>query len=156
MGKIVKVWEHEASEKLYCEEIDIGGGVIRRIGSGLRKHVTLEQMQDALVCVICNLKARKLAGFESHGMVLCAETPDQSKIEMLRPPEGAVPGDLVHFPGSARDPPESLPGKNNAWDKTVDDLKISENGVANYKGQEFTVEGKGVCKSTTVTNGVVH
>lgn len=91
-------------------------------------------MQDALVCVIANLKARKLGGFESHGMVLCAETEDKSVIELLQPPAGAAIGDKISFPPSERNPPESLPNKNNAWDKTVDDLKINDKGVANYKG----------------------
>jgi tRNA-binding EMAP/Myf-like protein len=113
-------------------------------------------MQDALVCVIANLKPRKLGGFESHGMVLCAETEDKSVIELLIPPQGSVPGDKVHFPGSERNPPEALPNKNNAWDKTVDDLKINDKKVANYKGQEFTVEGKGVCTAKTLTAGVIH
>ena len=35
VGKIVKVWKHPDSEKLYCEEIDVGNGEIRKIASGL-------------------------------------------------------------------------------------------------------------------------
>jgi tRNA-binding EMAP/Myf-like protein len=34
VGKITKVWKHPDSEKLYCEEIDIGGET-RSIASGL-------------------------------------------------------------------------------------------------------------------------
>lgn len=85
----MKVWNHESSDKLYCEQIDIGNGEIRNIGSGLRQFVPIEKMQDALVVVICNLKERKLGGFPSHGMVLCAKTPDMSLVELLQVPEGA-------------------------------------------------------------------
>jgi aminoacyl tRNA synthase complex-interacting multifunctional protein 1 len=35
VGKIVEVWKHPDSTKLYCEKIDIGNGVIRQIASGL-------------------------------------------------------------------------------------------------------------------------
>lgn len=150
------MWKHEASDKLYCEEIDIGGGETRRIGSGLQQYVPLEKMENALVVVITNLKARKLAGFESHGMVLCAETEGKASVELLIPPEGSAVGDKVHFEGFERNPVESLPGKNNAWDKTVADLKIDGSCVANYKGAAFTVEGKGVVKSKSIVNGVIN
>jgi len=36
IGKIVNVWKHPESEKLWCEEIDIGNGEIRKIASGLQ------------------------------------------------------------------------------------------------------------------------
>ena len=42
-----------------------------------------------MVVVICNLKARKLADWNSHGMVLCAQTPEGQNVQFLRPPEGS-------------------------------------------------------------------
>jgi methionine--tRNA ligase beta chain len=83
VGKIVWVEAHPESDKLYCEKIDIGNGEIREIASGLQKFYTVEQMQDAMVVVITNLKGRKLAGFMSRGMVLCAQTADGSVVEFL-------------------------------------------------------------------------
>lgn len=108
VGKIVEVHKHPDSEKLYCEKIDIGGGEIRDIASGLQQFVPIEQMQNALCVVIVNLKAKKLAGFPSHGMVLCAETPKEDpnrKVELLRVPEGSQIGDLITFGSEGRDPP---------------------------------------------------
>jgi len=52
-----------------------------------------------MVVVLCNLKEKKLAGFPSHGMVLCGETPDKSAVELLTPPAGCVPGDLITIDG---------------------------------------------------------
>jgi len=89
VGKIVEVWKHPESTKLYCEKIDIGNGEIRSIASGLQEFVPIEQMKDAMVVVLANLRPKKLAGFASHGMVLCAETPTKSAVELLRPPEGS-------------------------------------------------------------------
>lgn len=45
----------------------------RQIASGLREHYTLEEMHDRLVLVVCNLKAAKIVGFASNGMVLAAK-----------------------------------------------------------------------------------
>jgi len=70
VGKITKVWRHPDSTKLYCEEIDIGEDQPRSIASGLQEYVPIENMENAMVVVLANLKARKLAGFSSHGMVL--------------------------------------------------------------------------------------
>lgn len=71
-----QVWNHEEAERLYCEEIDIGEGEPRQIASGLREHLTLEQMQGSLVLVVCNLRSARLAGFNSNGMVLAAKGAD--------------------------------------------------------------------------------
>lgn len=68
-----QVWHHENADKLFCEEIDIGEGAPRSVASGLREAYTLEQMQDRLVVVVCNLMPRKMQGFESAGMVLASK-----------------------------------------------------------------------------------
>ena len=80
MGKIVKVWNHESADKLFCEEIDVGEDGPREIASGLRGHYTLEDMQDRLVLVVCNLKAAKIVGFSSNGMVLAAKVSKKSRV----------------------------------------------------------------------------
>lgn len=40
---------------------------------------------DGFVFVLANLKPRKLAGFNSNGMILCASNADHTKVEILRP-----------------------------------------------------------------------
>lgn len=50
-------------------------------------------MQNRLVVILCNLKPAKMRGVESQAMVMCASTPE--KVEILIPPEGAVPGDRL-------------------------------------------------------------
>lgn len=73
VGQINKVWLHPEADKLYCEEIDVGEDAPREIASGLREHYTLEQMEGRKVLVVCNLKAAKIVGFTSNGMVLAAK-----------------------------------------------------------------------------------
>jgi tRNA-binding EMAP/Myf-like protein len=40
-------------------------------------------MQNRLICVVCNLKPAKLAGFVSEGMVLAAQGSDGT-VELVR------------------------------------------------------------------------
>jgi tRNA-binding EMAP/Myf-like protein len=118
VGKILGVWVNTERDDLYNEKVDIGNGEIRNIASALHKYVPLEQMKDQLVVVLLNLKSRKIAGYDSHGMVLCAETPDKSVVELLIPPAGSVPGDIITFEGFERKPPAELPAKKKPtpWD----------------------------------------
>ena len=89
VGRVVEICKNPNSEKLYNEKVDIGNGEIRQIASGLQKLVKIEDLQDKLCIVLCNLKAKKLADYVSHGMLLCAETPDRLTAELLIPPEGS-------------------------------------------------------------------
>jgi len=56
-------------------------------------------MKSGQVIVLVNLKPRKLVGFNSHGMVLCASNEDHTKVELLRPAEGAKVGERVTLDG---------------------------------------------------------
>lgn len=83
VGKIIECVKNPDSDKIYMEKIDMGNNEIREISSGLQKHYTIEQMVGAMVVVICNLKARKVAGNMSAGMVMCAQLEDGSVVEFL-------------------------------------------------------------------------
>ncbi len=155
VGRIVEVWKNPNSDKLYNEKIDLGNGEVRCIASGLQKLVPIEHMQNSLCVVLCNLKARKLADYMSHGMVLCAETPDRAQAELLQPPEGSQPGDLIRFAGFERQPPAELNAKKNPWDNVQPKLNLNGEGVACYENIPFTCD-KGVVKSKTIKNGVIH
>lgn len=162
VGKIISCEKNPNSEKLYNEVVDIGGGVQRKIGSGLQKFLTLEQMNGAMVVVLCNLKEKKLADYMSHGMVMCAETPNQSEVQFLNPPEGSVPGDLIEFEGFPRSPPEALPMKknNDPWGNVSKCLQVDEDGVGCYVDPESNAKAifktaKGICKSSTIKKGVI-
>lgn len=50
VGRITKIWEVEGSPKLYGEEIDIGNGEIRLIGSGVKQSVKMDilEVSDAI------------------------------------------------------------------------------------------------------------
>eukprot|EP00815_Leptocylindrus_aporus_P007961 CAMPEP_0116077268 /NCGR_PEP_ID=MMETSP0322-20121206/17747_1 /TAXON_ID=163516 /ORGANISM="Leptocylindrus danicus var. apora, Strain B651" /LENGTH=386 /DNA_ID=CAMNT_0003567721 /DNA_START=182 /DNA_END=1338 /DNA_ORIENTATION=- len=135
VGKILKAWEHPDAEKLYCEEVDVGEEKPRQIASGLRPFYTLDEMQNQTVLVLCNLKARNLVGFPSHGMVMCASNADHTKVEFAVPPEGAEVGSRVVFEGYSGDPePENRVAKKKIFEKLATDLKTDGDGNVVWKG----------------------
>jgi len=148
VGKILKAWEHESAEKLYCEEVDVGEeSGPRKIASGLRPFYKLEEMQNRTVLVLCNLKARNLVGFPSHGMVMCASNADHTKVEFAVPPEGAKIGERVIFEGYDGEPEaENKVAKKKMFEKIAPDLKTDETGEISWKGKKATTSA-GICKA---------
>ena len=69
-GTILSAADHLASKKLFVEQIDLGGGEVRQILSGLKQVYRLEEVTGPCV-VFYNLSARKMGGLESNGMVMC-------------------------------------------------------------------------------------
>jgi aminoacyl tRNA synthase complex-interacting multifunctional protein 1 len=144
VGVIEKAWEHVEADKLYCEEINIGEEEPRNIASGLKAHYQLEEMIGKKVLVVANLKSRKLVGFASHGMVLCAcqygEAADGSEdvVEFVIPHEDSNIGDRVLCEGYENN---GVPATENAVIKKkmlkviFPDLKINKDGIAVYKDQ---------------------
>ena len=102
VGKIVACVECEGSDKLYIEKIDLGEGQLREIGSGVKQHISLEEMlrPDQFVVVFANLKPRKLAHIMSQGMVMCASNAEHTQIELIRPPAGSKIGERVSLQGN--------------------------------------------------------
>jgi len=151
VGHIVKVWNHESADKLYCEEIDVGEeGGPREVASGLRDFYSLEEMQGRKVLVVCNLKATKLVGFMSNGMVLAAKTEDGSKVELIDAPADAPIGERVFIEGLMGEPVSSTQvKKKKVWETVSKDLKTGEGGVATWNGQEIKTS-VGVCKAASL------
>lgn len=89
VGKIMSCKKHPNADTLLVEEIDIGEASPRTIVSGLVKYYEPEKLVSRKVVVLCNLKAKKMRGIESKGMLLCGSTKDKSSVEPLSPPENA-------------------------------------------------------------------
>ena len=67
----------------------------------------------------------------SEAMVMCASTPD--KVEILAPPPGSKPGDLVLVDGFTRKPDDILNPKKKIFETCAPDLKVNEVKQATYK-----------------------
>jgi aminoacyl tRNA synthase complex-interacting multifunctional protein 1 len=62
VGKVVSVTEPQESDKLYLLKVDLGEGSLREIGTGLRKFVPRQELENSYVIVWANLKPKKLIG----------------------------------------------------------------------------------------------
>ena len=152
VGVITKAWLHEEADSLFCEEIDIGEGEPRQIASGLRAHYNVDDLVGQRVLVLANLKARKLVGFASHGMVLCASK--DGKVEFVEPPQDAAVGERVMVQGFAGEPAtENQILKKKMLDQIFPDLATNANGEAAYKGVPLSTSA-GSCRAT-LTDAIV-
>uniref|UniRef100_A0AAQ5ZAW9 tRNA-binding domain-containing protein n=1 Tax=Amphiprion ocellaris TaxID=80972 RepID=A0AAQ5ZAW9_AMPOC len=150
IGRIITAEKHPDADSLYVEQVDVGEASPRTVVSGLVKHIPLDQMQNRMAVLMCNLKPAKMRGVVSQAMVMCASSPD--KVEILDPPSGAVPGDRVTFQGFPGEPDKELNPKKKVWEQVQPDLRTDGQCVATYKGAAFEVAGKGVCKAQTMSN----
>lgn len=159
VGRIAKVWEHEEADKLFCEEIDVGEDEPRQIASGLKPYLKQEDLEGRLCLVLCNLKARKLVGFPSHGMVLCASNADHSEVRLVAPPVDAKVGERVTIPDFDFEGEEGAPykenkiGKKKIFEKLAPHLVTNKYGIPEFLGRPFVTSG-GVCTSP-ITEGSV-
>ncbi|KFK24871.1 hypothetical protein AALP_AA8G035800 [Arabis alpina] len=155
VGKILKAEKHPNADSLYVEEIDVGEDKPRTVASGLVKYIPLEEMQNRMVCVLCNLKPSKMRDVMSHAMVLAASSSDGSKVELVEPPESAKIGDRVTIPGFEGEPDDLLNPKKKVWETLMVDLNTNENLVACYKDLPFTTPA-GVCKVSSISNATIR
>jgi methionyl-tRNA synthetase len=110
VAEIVKIERHPKADKLYIETLDIAGEE-RIIVSGLVPFYKEEELLHKRIILAYNLKAAKLRGVESQGMLLAASDRDaegNERVEVLDAgdlPTGARIGveglELSETPGAA-------------------------------------------------------
>jgi aminoacyl tRNA synthase complex-interacting multifunctional protein 1 len=121
----------------------------RQIASGLRHFYANESdLTGRKVLVLANLKPRKLAGFASNGMVLCASNAEHTEVKFVEVPASAQVGDRVVFEGDGVGPvvPPADPNKlakKKLFEKLAPELATDAQGVCNYKGVPFAIAGSG-------------
>lgn len=150
VGRIISAKKHPEADSLYVEDVDVGEGKNRTVVSGLVKFVPLDQMQNRLALLLCNLKPAKMRGVTSEAMVMCASTPE--KVEILEVPAGAVPGDRVSVEGYPGEPDAQLNPKKKIFEEVAPDLKTNDEGIACFKGVPLIVPGKGTFKAPSLKN----
>lgn len=155
VGLITKVQKHPDADSLYVEEIDVGEDQNRTVVSGLVKHIPLEEMQNRKVCVLCNLKPATMRGIKSQAMVLCASNKENTKVELIEPPESAKVGERVTFPGFEGAPDDVLNPKKKVWETLQPDLHTDSGLVAHFKNIPFTTSA-GVCKASSIQDGSIR
>ena len=174
VGRILKVWNHESADRLFCEEIDVGESVPRLVVSGLRGHYSLEEMLERRVVVVCNLKEAKMQGVVSSGMVLAAKSSaagEEGRVELVDVPHDAIVGERIQLLAPSSDGEVTAEGKGAAqilplpwtanrvkkakiWEAVAADLKTSSNCLACWK-DAFLTTSAGPCFVKSVANAPI-
>ena len=168
VGQIIECKNHEEADRLLCEVVDVGEvdengePQYRSIASGLREYYNPEDIVGRKVLVLCNLKERKLVGYPSHGMLLCAssvtEEGEKSAVQLISVPTDAKVGERILFPDvefEGEDLPmaENKLGKKKVLEKLLPFLVTNKYGVPEFCERPFMTSA-GVCTSG-IQNGTV-
>jgi methionyl-tRNA synthetase len=163
VAKIVKIERHPKADKLYIETLEIGNGTEtpeeRLIVSGLVPFYKEEELLNKHIIVAYNLKAAKLRGIESRGMLLAAsdqngagpEGQSAERVEVLD--AGDIPtGTRVILAGDSGG--AALPAEIDietffSIPITVNDNKVEAGGKA------LTLNGNPV-RTRIIVSGEVH
>ena len=94
VGEVIACEEVPKSKKLLKETICFGSET-RTILSGIKNWYKPEEMVGKKVIVVCNLAPRMIAGYESQGMVVAAESPDGTMVSLLAPDCADVPAGSI-------------------------------------------------------------
>lgn len=81
-----------------------------------------------------------MRGVKSEGMILAAS--NETKLELVRVPEGAKPGDRVTVAAFPGQPDEQLNPKKKIFETVSADLTTSASCDVVYKGEPLTVNGQ--------------
>lgn len=91
-----------------------------------------------------------MRGVTSEAMVMCASS--DSGVEVLSPPEGCKPGDLVYCEGYIRQPDPVMNPKKKIFETVAPDLHTNDKLQACYKNVPFVVTDKGFCMARSLKN----
>ncbi len=98
-AKILKAEQHPDADKLIVMHIDLGSEQ-RQIVAGIKQWYKAEELVGKNLIIVTNLKAARLRGIESNGMLLAAS--EGNRLEILSQRD-AVPGTAVTIGGDAAD-----------------------------------------------------
>mmetsp|Transcript_79 Transcript_79/g.136 ORF Transcript_79/g.136 Transcript_79/m.136 type:complete len:206 (+) Transcript_79:1301-1918(+) len=131
IGRVEKVHDHPDAESLYLLDVDVGNEDTVTVVSGLKNYYTQEQLDQMNVCVIQNLKPKKLRGIVSNEMILAGSEiveTDKIKVVLCSVPEDVSPGTRVV--AKENDIQEATPRVNSKkWKKIVEKLHVLDERV---------------------------
>ncbi|RLF37037.1 MAG: methionine--tRNA ligase [Thermoplasmata archaeon] len=134
VAKIIDVKEHPQADKLYILDVDLGPLGKRTLVAGIKTYYTKEEIKGKNIVIVANLKAAKIRGVESKGMLLAAEDKN-GNISLLHP-QNSEPGSEIYVEGIPREPATTL--ELDDFKKIV--MKVNEKQEVTYN--EKTLRSK--------------
>ena len=92
VARVAEAATVDGSDKLLRLTLELGGGELRTVFSGIRSAYRPEQLLGRQVVVVANLVPRKMRFGVSQGMVLCASDEQEGGIFLIEATTGAEPG----------------------------------------------------------------
>jgi len=93
VGRVLEAAEHPNAQKLLVLKVDLGGGDVRQIVSGIKPWYAPADLVGKNVIVVANLRPATLRGVESQGMILAATSG--SEVVVCTTFKDAAPGSPV-------------------------------------------------------------
>ncbi|XP_077598607.1 aminoacyl tRNA synthase complex-interacting multifunctional protein 1-like [Stigmatopora nigra] len=150
VGRILAVRRHPLAADLAIQDVQLGEGAPRSVVSKWRA----DQPVGSLAVFLCNVKVGKVKGVASQARLLRCFRAD-GPWEPLAPPLGSAPGDRVTFPDFPGEPEREPRAKRRVWERAQPEMRVDAMGVANYRGCQMQVKGKGPCKAPSLTHGAI-
>jgi len=138
-------------------QVDVGEESVRQVASGLRAHFTLETFcPGRKVVVVTNLKAAKMAGAESAGMVMAC-VHESGKVELVEPPADAKVGERIFIEGLSGAPatPAQVQ-KKKILPTVLQDLKTDAGCIATWQGKPLMTSSGPLKVCTSLDNAISH
>ncbi|RMG25872.1 MAG: methionine--tRNA ligase [Methanobacteriota archaeon] len=88
---VLQAEKHPKSEKLLILTVDDGERKDRTIVAGIAKYYNPDQLLGQTICIVDNLKPKKLAGVKSEGMLLAVEDKN-GDVVLIQPSKNTAPG----------------------------------------------------------------
>ncbi|KAL0238825.1 hypothetical protein PCE1_004516 [Barthelona sp. PCE] len=142
VGHILECEKHPESTHLLIEKIDVGEAEPRTILSGLQENYQPEDLVGKKVIVMSNLKAKKLGGIPSHGMVVCNANEDHSVVRIVDLPAASVPGTRLIIEGVEMFDVPKLNPKKKVLERYIPDLASDAEGFACFQGRHYLLDGE--------------
>jgi len=95
VARVVAAENVTEAKKLLKLTLSLGGGEQRTVFAGIKEAYQPEQLVGRLVVMVANLAPRQMKFGLSEGMVV-ATGPGGKEVFLLKPDDGAVPGQRVH------------------------------------------------------------
>jgi tRNA-binding protein len=83
VGTVTQVERVPDTDKLYQMKVDVGSGKVIQIVSSIVPYYREEELLNTKIVVLLNLKPTRFRGVLSEGMLLAAETDDDSECVLL-------------------------------------------------------------------------
>ncbi len=132
VGFVKEVSDIEHTDKLYKLIVELGDEE-RQIVAGLKKHMSIKDLDGKKIIVLTNLESAKLAGVKSEGMLLACESDDE--IKLIEAPKSDV-GMNVYIDGVESD-------NDKISFKEFQKIKLCvKNGKVNYEGKTLKTKSE--------------